>query len=92
MLVIGGGATGAELAAEIAQKYPNKHVTLLHNSKRLIHPDFSDKFQTKIKAMIQSQRPHYTGYITKHSLTGPNSFNLNRKASEACPTPYRSVS
>ena len=53
-MVIGGGATGAELATEISTKYPEKKVTLLHNSKRLIHNDFSDKFQTKIKGMIDS--------------------------------------
>ena len=52
--MIGGRATGTELAAEISTKYPEKKVTLLHNSKRLIHNDFSDKFQTKIKGMIDS--------------------------------------
>ena len=36
VLIIGGGPTGVELAAEIAVDYPGKKVTLLHRGPRLL--------------------------------------------------------
>ncbi|XP_058088701.1 uncharacterized protein LOC131235523 [Magnolia sinica] len=36
ILVIGGGPTGVELAAEIAADFPQKKVTLVHNGPRLL--------------------------------------------------------
>jgi NADH dehydrogenase FAD-containing subunit len=36
ILIVGGGSTGVELAAEIAVDYPTKHVTLVHKGSRLM--------------------------------------------------------
>ncbi|CAN0923452.1 Ferroptosis suppressor protein 1 [Linum grandiflorum] len=36
ILIIGGGPTGVELAAEIAVDFPGKEVTLVHNGPRLL--------------------------------------------------------
>nr|CAD1818020.1 unnamed protein product [Ananas comosus var. bracteatus] len=36
VLIVGGGPTGVELAAEIAVDYPDKKVTLVHNGPRLL--------------------------------------------------------
>ena len=52
MVVIGGGATGAEMASEIASKYPRKSVTLVTSGKQLV-PDISvDKFKNKTKDIL----------------------------------------
>ncbi|XP_078434045.1 uncharacterized protein LOC144705312 [Wolffia australiana] len=46
ILIIGGGPTGVELAAEIAVDFPDKKLTLVHNGHRLLQfvgPKSSDK-------------------------------------------------
>lgn len=45
VLIIGGGPTGVELAAEIAVDYPEKKVTLVHRGSRLL--DFIDQKASK---------------------------------------------
>lgn len=45
VLIIGGGPTGVELAAEIAVDYPEKKVTLVHRGSRLL--EFIDKKASK---------------------------------------------
>ncbi len=37
VLVVGGGVVGVELAAEIVDAYPHKHVTIVHEKGRLMH-------------------------------------------------------
>eukprot|EP00047_Mylnosiga_fluctuans_P015780 m.49260 g.49260 ORF g.49260 m.49260 type:complete len:422 (-) comp6101_c0_seq1:65-1330(-) len=46
--VIGGGATGTELAAELRHFNPDKTVALYHNSDTLIGPNFAPKFYKKL--------------------------------------------
>ncbi len=44
VLIIGGGPVGAELAAEICEHFPNKHITIVHAGDRLLeraHPKAS---------------------------------------------------
>lgn len=36
VLIIGGGVVGTELAAEIAEKFPDKKITVVHSKERLI--------------------------------------------------------
>ncbi|KAH0715669.1 hypothetical protein KY284_008574 [Solanum tuberosum] len=46
ILIVGGGPTGVELAAEIAVDFPQKKVTLVHDGSRLLEfigPKVSDK-------------------------------------------------
>ena len=51
--MIGGGATGTEMAAELVVKYPEKQVTLLHSRENLVNDDFSQKFQKKLKGILK---------------------------------------
>ncbi|KAK7992787.1 hypothetical protein PG996_012186 [Apiospora saccharicola] len=37
LVVVGGGAAGVELAADAKQRYPEKHVTLVHSRKVVMH-------------------------------------------------------
>lgn len=37
ILIIGGGTVGVELAAEIVENFPHKHVTLVHSQTRLMN-------------------------------------------------------
>ena len=54
IVIIGGGAVGVEIAGEIGEKYKLKRMTLIHPNEKLVGPDFSDKFQTNIKAALES--------------------------------------
>ncbi|KAJ2712564.1 hypothetical protein H4R19_002689 [Coemansia spiralis] len=40
ILIIGGGPVGVEVAGEVAAKYPNKSVTLVHSGSHLLPPGF----------------------------------------------------
>lgn len=48
-VVIGAGAVGLELAAEIKEKYPEKHVTLLHSRNRYL-----PRYKVSMDVMIQN--------------------------------------
>jgi NADH dehydrogenase FAD-containing subunit len=49
VLVVGGGPVGCEVAAEIAVAYPEKKVTLLEGSDKLVaHAKMTDKFRRKL--------------------------------------------
>lgn len=37
LVVVGGGAAGVELASDAKQRYPEKHVTLIHSRKAIMH-------------------------------------------------------
>ncbi|KAI9990927.1 hypothetical protein PInf_018544 [Phytophthora infestans] len=53
ILVVGGGAVGCEVAAEIKSKYPNKSVMLLEANARLISgSNLRDKFYVKLSASL----------------------------------------
>lgn len=46
IVIVGGGATGVELAGEIAGAYPKssgKNVTLVHKRPKLLNDTYSDK-------------------------------------------------
>ena len=38
VVIIGGGSVGVEMAGEIRAVYPDKKITLVHNSPHLLHP------------------------------------------------------
>ena len=50
--VIGGGAVGVEVAAEICTDYKDKEVLLFHSSEELLQPGLAAKTQTKLKAIV----------------------------------------
>ncbi|OZJ04092.1 hypothetical protein BZG36_03384 [Bifiguratus adelaidae] len=43
IVIVGGGITGMELAGEIADYFPDKHVTIIHSSNVLGNQDMPDK-------------------------------------------------
>jgi len=53
IVIIGGGATGVELAGEICDKYKMKKLTLIHSNQILV-ADFSQKFQANLKYGLES--------------------------------------
>lgn len=52
IVVVGGGATGTELAVEIAVEYPDKEVTLIHSGEHLIGPGFTENFQSRLRSIL----------------------------------------
>lgn len=55
ILIIGGGPVGVELAGEIAEFYPKKHVTIATSKDTLLwnNPQFPKKFHSKINAGLK---------------------------------------
>ena len=53
IVIVGGGATGVELAGEICDKYKMKKLVLIHSSQILV-ADFSEKFQASLKSGLES--------------------------------------
>ena len=56
IVVIGGGATGVELSAELATGYPDKEITLIHSREYLVGDQFSEKFQNKLKDILRRKK------------------------------------
>jgi NADH dehydrogenase FAD-containing subunit len=53
IVVVGGGAVGCEVAAEIKAKFPRKTVTIIEAHKRLISGNsLSDKFYTRLSSKL----------------------------------------
>ncbi|CAI5732897.1 unnamed protein product [Hyaloperonospora brassicae] len=53
VVVVGGGAVGCEVAAEVKSKWPNKSVTIVHASKRLVSgSNLNDKFYVKLNSSL----------------------------------------
>ena len=50
--MIGGGATGTELAVEIAVQFPEKEVTLIHSGQNFVNNQLSRKLQKKVKDIL----------------------------------------
>jgi NADH dehydrogenase FAD-containing subunit len=48
IVVIGGGATGTELAAELKTWHPDKSVTLFHSGQHLVGETFKPSFYAKV--------------------------------------------
>jgi apoptosis-inducing factor 2 len=53
VLIVGGGPVGVELAGEIASKYPQKMITLVHTGKTLIGAPFHPKLGKKLLDGLQ---------------------------------------
>ena len=68
IVVIGGGATGTELAVEIAAQFPEKEVTLIHNGQNFVNNKLSQKFQKKVKDILDRYSVKYKlGNTSIHS-------------------------
>ncbi|RAL16958.1 putative pyridine nucleotide-disulfide oxidoreductase AMID-like [Aspergillus homomorphus CBS 101889] len=56
VVVIGGGAVGAEMAAELKDLYPSQKVTLIHSRDRLLNAEpLPDSFKDRICAILREQ-------------------------------------
>lgn len=54
IVIVGGGAVGVEFAGEICDKYKAKNLTIVSSSKKLVCPDFDDKFYSNLDYYIQA--------------------------------------
>mmetsp|Transcript_8249 Transcript_8249/g.19402 ORF Transcript_8249/g.19402 Transcript_8249/m.19402 type:complete len:466 (-) Transcript_8249:97-1494(-) len=54
VIVIGGGAVGAELAAEIVEYYPEKQVTVMTNANALV-PSFPPQSQARARRWFETR-------------------------------------
>ncbi|KAE9350036.1 hypothetical protein PF008_g6644 [Phytophthora fragariae] len=55
ILIVGGGAVGCEVAAEIKTKYPSKTVTIIEAHNKLIAGNnLTDKFYTRLNARLET--------------------------------------
>ncbi|XP_032850457.1 ferroptosis suppressor protein 1 isoform X3 [Tyto alba] len=52
ILVVGGGAAGVEMAAEIKTEYPAKEVTLIHSKIALADPELLDSVRQEVKEIL----------------------------------------
>ena len=53
IVIIGGGAVGVEFAGEIIDKFPDKHITIIHSNNKLVTKNFGDKFCKNIKDHLE---------------------------------------
>lgn len=51
IIIVGGGATGVETAVEFAVAYPDKEITIVHNSLMLL----TDKMTERSQQFLQNQ-------------------------------------
>ncbi|KAG8895160.1 hypothetical protein FRC00_007869 [Tulasnella sp. 408] len=54
IVILGGGAVGAELAGELKHFYPNKHVTLIHAQESLLNAVYPPKFRKRVTDNLRS--------------------------------------
>ena len=56
-MIIGGGATGVELAGEIRDEigYNDKSISLIHSGPALLNYDFGEKIQLNAKAQLENK-------------------------------------
>ncbi|NWW90824.1 AIFM2 factor, partial [Rhynochetos jubatus] len=52
ILVVGGGAAGVEMAAEIKTEYPAKEVTLIHSKPALADAELLDSVRQEVKEIL----------------------------------------
>ncbi|KAJ1648508.1 hypothetical protein J3B02_000146 [Coemansia erecta] len=54
VVVVGGGAVGTELAADIKTDYPNKQVTLVHSHDLPVAGPFKDEFRAHVVDVLKT--------------------------------------
>ncbi|NXF89578.1 AIFM2 factor, partial [Eubucco bourcierii] len=58
ILVVGGGAAGVEMAAEIKTEYPAKEVTLVHSKVALADAELLDSVRQEVKEILLRKGVH----------------------------------
>jgi len=56
VVIIGGGASGVEQAAEVAHYYPDKHITIIHAKDHLINDQVNDKFLKWLNSVLENYK------------------------------------
>ncbi|CAK6983858.1 apoptosis-inducing factor 2 [Scomber scombrus] len=56
VLVVGGGSTGVEMAAEIKTEYPDKKVVLIHSKTALADPELLPSVRQQAKQVLLDER------------------------------------
>jgi len=58
IVLIGGGAVGTEIAAEIGTDFPHKKVTLIHGGAQLVLPNAPSNFTCKVNCIVKQMNIH----------------------------------
>ncbi|KAI0031101.1 hypothetical protein K488DRAFT_52806 [Vararia minispora EC-137] len=79
VVVVGGGAVGVQLATDIKDYYPAKHVTLVHSRDRLMH-----KFHLKMHEVLSDRMAELdVGLVLgERAVIPPEGFPLDSKEFE----------
>ncbi|XP_064320721.1 ferroptosis suppressor protein 1 isoform X1 [Phalacrocorax carbo] len=72
ILVVGGGAAGVEMAAEIKTEYPTKEVTLIHSKIALADAELLDSVRQEVKEILL--RKGVRLLLTRSGLAGNSSL------------------
>ncbi|KAK7203576.1 hypothetical protein BZA70DRAFT_268998 [Myxozyma melibiosi] len=82
LIIIGGGATGCELAAEINDRFRNtKKVTLVHSGKLPLSDQYSEKLRQKVLTYLLQSRVEVM-LKSKGVDNGDGTVTVNRKVRE----------
>ena len=57
--MVGGGAVGVELAGEVASKYPDKLVSIIHGGTFLVTMNYGHKFQRSITSGLKDRNINF---------------------------------
>ena len=76
ILIVGGGAVGVELAGEFKTDFPDKKITLLTNSNRLV-PAMSESFSTKALSVLNRRKVDVI-FSDKINLSNVENFKANK--------------
>jgi NADH dehydrogenase FAD-containing subunit len=76
ILIVGGGAVGAELAGEFKTDFPDKKITLLSNSNRLVSA-MSESFSAKVLSVLNRRKVDVI-FNDKINLQNIENFKANK--------------
>ncbi len=80
ILIVGGGAVGVELAGELKTDFPNKKVTILTSSNKLL-PSMSESFSTKALNILNEKNAEII-FNDKINLKNIENFQTNKIKTE----------
>ena len=89
VLIVGGGATGIEMAGEIKFSHPSKIVTLVHSGSALFESGWNEKLGTSLLSQLEAKNVEVifnSRVDTKGLKTGPidsQIFEIGGKSIEA---------
>ncbi|KAF9647860.1 FAD/NAD(P)-binding domain-containing protein [Thelephora ganbajun] len=55
VVIVGGGAVGIELAGELRDEYPNKKITIVQGSDKLLNSTYPDRFRKFVQSQMRAR-------------------------------------